>query len=241
MFSFALPAAPAQARTLKNTVWRRRYCKFRLSAVFARNENREHPRKTFRKRRAENPSKNACRKPSIKTQKFARKPPKMPPKIDPGGLRRPPASQLGAWSLPERPKTQQPDAKRAPRASQERLSQKITSKNKPGYHGTGSARGERACKHCKQGESRKSCKNSESRSAKTTKKSKARVTRAPRRSRQQARRIAYALARPLRGLAGRLELGASRSHRFLELLSGALQKRVHFICLPRVGKPRNKR
>ena len=87
------------------------------------------------------------------------------------------------------------------------------------YHGTGNARGERACKHCKQGESSKSSKNSESRSAKTTKKSKARVARAPRRSRQQARMIAYALARPLRGLAGRFELGTSPSHRSLELLN----------------------
>ena len=150
--------------------------------------------------------KHICEKPSNIINKCAN----MPAKIDPGGLRRPLASQLGAWSLQKQPKRQQDDAKRAPRASQEPPSAKNTSKNKPGYHGTGSARGERACKHCKQGESRKSSKNSESRSAKTTKKSKARVARAPRRSRQQARRIAYALARPLRGLAGRFELGASR-------------------------------
>ena len=99
----------------------------------------------------------------------------------------------------------------APGGRPERLLNHFSSEKKPGYHGTGSARGERACKHCKQGESSKSSKSSESRSATTTKKSKARVARAPRRSRQQARRIAYALARPLRGLAGRLELGALRA------------------------------
>ena len=114
----------------------------------------------------------------------------MPPQVDPGGLRRPLASQLGAQSLPKL------------------LPEPSGASKKPGYHGTGSARGERACKHCKHGESSKSSKSSESRSATTTKKSKARVARAPRRSRQQARRIAYALARPLRGLAGRVELGA---------------------------------
>ena len=37
------------------------------------------------------------------------------------------------------------------------------------------------------------------------------MARAARESRQQARTIAYALARPLRGLAGRFELGAFRS------------------------------
>ena len=72
-------------------------------------------------------------------------------------------------------------------------------------------------KHCKQGTSSESSKNSESKSAKTTKSSKARVARASRGSTQQARTITYALARPLRGLAGRLELGASQSHRFLKL------------------------
>ena len=37
------------------------------------------------------------------------------------------------------------------------------------------------------------------------------MARAARESRQRARTIAYALARPLRGLAGRFELGAFRS------------------------------
>ena len=44
----------------------------------------------------------------------------------------------------------------------------------------------------------------------TTKRGKARVTRAARESRRQARTSASALARPLRGLAGRFELGALR-------------------------------
>ena len=45
------------------------------------------------------------------------------------------------------------------------------------------------------------------------------MARAARESRQQARTIAYALARPLRGLAGRFELGAFRSI-FLQVLLG---------------------
>ena len=45
------------------------------------------------------------------------------------------------------------------------------------------------------------------------------MARAARESRQQARTIAYALARPLRGLAGRFELGAFRSF-FLKFLLG---------------------
>ena len=73
------------------------------------------------------------------------------------------------------------------------------------------ARGERAYKHSKQGESSESSKNSQRPSGRTPKRSKARVARAARESRQRARTIAYALARPLRGLAGRFELGAFRS------------------------------
>ena len=81
---------------------------------------------------------------------------------------------------------------------------KNTSKQKPGYHGTGSARGERAYKHCKQGESSESSKNSQRPSGRITKRSKARVARAAPESRQQARTIAYSLARALRALAGDL-------------------------------------
>ena len=47
-----------------------------------------------------------------------------------------------------------------------------TSKQKPGYHGTGSARGERAYKHCKQGESSESSKNSQRPRGRITKRSK---------------------------------------------------------------------
>ena len=45
-------------------------------------------------------------------------------------------------------------------------------KIKPGYHGTGSARGERAYKHCKQGESSESSKNSQRPRGRITKRSK---------------------------------------------------------------------
>ena len=47
-----------------------------------------------------------------------------------------------------------------------------TSKQKPDYHGTGSARGERAEKHGKQGESSESSKNSQRPSGRITKRSK---------------------------------------------------------------------
>ena len=93
----------------------------------------------FLKRQAENPSKKAK-----KQSKIIQKAPKMPPKIAPGGLRRPLATQVGAWSLPAWPKRPRNDAKRAPRATQERLAAKIASENKPGDHGTGSARNGRA-------------------------------------------------------------------------------------------------
>ena len=53
-----------------------------------------------------------------------------------------------------------------------RKSPKNTSKPKPDYHGTGSARGERAYKHCKQGESSESSNTSQRPSGRITKRSK---------------------------------------------------------------------
>ena len=53
------------------------------------------------KKQLENTSKKACRKACKKHAKIIKKSSKIPPKIDPGGLRRPLASQLGAWSLPK--------------------------------------------------------------------------------------------------------------------------------------------
>ena len=50
------------------------------------------------------------------------------------------------------------------------------------------------------------------------------MARASRGSRQQARTIAYALAGPLRGPAGRFEVGASRSHRVACKFLGNLYK-----------------
>ena len=69
---------------------------------------------------------------------------------------------------------------------------------------------------------------------------KARVARASRGSRQQARTIIYALARPLRGLAGRFELGTYRSHRFLELIIGRIfgQHSAYLVAISSEGQPR---
>ena len=66
------------------------------------------------------------------------------------------------------------------------------------------AREAKDVKHCKQGESSESSKNRQRPSGRTPKRSKARVARAAPESRQQARTIAYSLARALRALAGDL-------------------------------------
>ena len=138
----------------------------------------------------------------------------MAPKIDPGGLRRPLASQLGAWSLPKL----LPEPSGASKKFYDRARGRpgappvpffIEKKTWLSWNGKREKR--KTVKHCRQGESSESRKNSKRRSARTTERSKTRVARAARESRQQARTIAYALARPLRGLAGRFELGAFRS------------------------------
>ena len=77
------------------------YCKFRLSAVFARNEKRTNSMRNLSEKQLENTSKKACRKACRKHAIIIKKSSKIHPKFDPGGLRRPLASQLGAWSLPK--------------------------------------------------------------------------------------------------------------------------------------------
>ena len=66
-------------------------------------------------------------------------------------------------------------------------------------------------KHAKHSKSSESSKKSERQSASTRTSSKARAARAARASKRQSTTSAYALARPLRGLAGRLELEAFRA------------------------------
>ena len=97
-------------------------------------------------------------------------------------------------------------------------------KIKPGYHGTGSARGERAYKHCKQGESSESSKNSQRPRGRITKRSKGESGEG--RPRLETASAYYPLqpcsgaTRPRR----RFELGASRSHRVaLKSLGNPLQ------------------
>ena len=97
------------------------YCKNRLSAINARNGKTTELMIIVLKRQAENQSKKACRETCEKPPDNIEKSAKKPPKIAPGGLRRPLASQLGAWSLPKRPKTHQNHAKRAPGGTRERL------------------------------------------------------------------------------------------------------------------------
>ena len=82
---------------------------------------------------------------------------------------------------------------------------------KPGDHGTGSARGLRVCKQCKQGESIESSKNSKSGIDKTTRSSNARVARVSPEPTQLAETIAYALLGRCAAYAGRCELGACLS------------------------------
>ena len=90
---------------------------------------------------------------------------------------------------------------------------KNNQKQKPGYHGTGSARGERAYKHCKQGESSESSKNSQRPRGRITKRSKGESGEG--RPRLETASAYYPLqpcsgaTRPRR----RFELGASRSPR----------------------------
>ena len=60
-----------------------------------------------------------------------------------------------------------------------------------------------SCKHGKKGKSSESSKNRESQSASTMRRSSARAARPARASKRQSNTIAYALAQPLRGLAGR--------------------------------------
>ena len=72
---------------------------------------------------------------------------KIHPNIDPGGLRRPLASQLGAWSLPKL----LPEPSGASKKFYDRARgcpgaplEPFFIEKKPGYHGTGSARNGRA-------------------------------------------------------------------------------------------------
>ena len=60
-----------------------------------------------------------------------------------------------------------------------------------------------SCKHGRKGKSSESSKNRESQSASTMRRSSARAARPVRASKRQSNTIAYALAQPLRGLAGR--------------------------------------
>ena len=60
-----------------------------------------------------------------------------------------------------------------------------------------------SCKHGKKGKSSESSKNRERQSASTMRRSSARAARPARASKRQSNTIAYALAQPLRGLAGR--------------------------------------
>ena len=60
-----------------------------------------------------------------------------------------------------------------------------------------------SCKHGKKSKSSESSKNRESQSASTMRRSSARAARPARASKRQSNTIAYALAQPLRGLAGR--------------------------------------
>ena len=114
-----------------------------------------------------------------------------------------------------------------------------SSKIKPGYHGTGSARGERAYKHCKQGESSESSKNSQRPRGRITKRSKGESGEG--RPRLETASAYYPLqpcsgaTRPRR----RFELGASRSHR-VALKSLGNPPRIAPGSLPR-GPPRGAR
>ena len=60
-------------------------------------------------------------------------------KMASGGLLAPLGARKASQERPKRPKGHHKDAKRAPRAAQERPKSDFTSKNKPGYRGTGSA------------------------------------------------------------------------------------------------------
>ena len=60
-----------------------------------------------------------------------------------------------------------------------------------------------SCKHGKKGKSSESSKNRESQSASTMRRSSARAARPARASKRHSNTTAYALAQPLRGLAGR--------------------------------------
>ena len=116
---------------------------------------------------------------------------------------------------------------------------KNNQKQKPGYHGTGSARGERAYKHCKQGESSESSKNSQRPRGRITKRSKGESGEG--RPRLETASAYYPLqpcsgaTRPRR----RFELGASRSHR-VALKSLGNPPRIAPGSLPR-GPPRGAR
>ena len=92
-------------------------------------------------------------------------------------------------------------------------------RDKPGYHGTGSARDWRACKQCKRSKSSESSKKDKSGSDKTTRSSNARVARLSPEPTQLAETIAYALLGRCAAYAGRFEEGACRSQRASESAS----------------------
>ena len=74
---------------------------FLASRPLARNEKIEKMIRRAVQNRLENSTKNACSQTCEKPSKIIPKSPKMPPKNDPGGLRRPLASQVRARSLPK--------------------------------------------------------------------------------------------------------------------------------------------
>ena len=142
-----------------------------MSAVFARNEKRTNSMRNLSKKQLENTSKKACRKACKKHAKIIKKSSKIPPKIDPGGLRRPLASQLGAWSLPKllpepsgASKKLYDRARGRPGAPLEPFF--IEKKTWLSWNGKREKR--KSVKHCRQGESSESRKNSKKRSARTT-------------------------------------------------------------------------
>ena len=77
------------------------YCISRVSAACARNEKNEKNIRRAVQNRLENSTKNACSQTCEKPSKIVQQSPEMPPKNDPGGLRRPLASQVRARSLPK--------------------------------------------------------------------------------------------------------------------------------------------
>ncbi len=101
---FALPAAPAQARALKNSKWHGTCCISRMSAVFARKRKSKDLDEKHDQQHLENMTKNDCEKHQ-KKHHFC---PKLTQNASQNQSRRAPEAsceQLGAWSLQKWPES----------------------------------------------------------------------------------------------------------------------------------------